>query len=88
MLQHDKDPQKNYFMTRWGRVGTPGQKSIEGPFTINVAINKYETKYREKHLKGEYREIELNYADDEAEDNPNSQTNENENSMNPMSDYQ
>lgn len=38
ILQSDKDPNVNYFLTRWGRVGTPGQKSILGPYTINVAI--------------------------------------------------
>lgn len=38
ILQNDKDPNNNYFLTRWGRVGTPGQKSIVGPYTVNVAI--------------------------------------------------
>jgi poly [ADP-ribose] polymerase len=28
VIQSDKDPNINFFMTRWGRVGTPGQKSI------------------------------------------------------------
>ena len=39
-------------MTRWGRVGTPGQKSIQGPYSVNVAIGEYMAKFREKHLKG------------------------------------
>lgn len=39
-------------MTRWGRVGTPGQKSIIGPFNIKAAIREYDAKLREKNLKG------------------------------------
>lgn len=55
ILQSDKDPNVNFFMTRWGRVGTPGQKSIQGPFSINIAISEYNSKFNEKHKKGEYR---------------------------------
>lgn len=55
IIQSDSDANINYFLTRWGRVGTPGQKSITGPFSVNVAIKEYNTKFHEKHVKGEYR---------------------------------
>jgi poly [ADP-ribose] polymerase len=45
IIQSDKNPNINYFMTRWGRVGTPGQKSIVGPVSINVAITEYNSKF-------------------------------------------
>lgn len=64
ILQSDKNSGINYFMTRWGRVGKAGQKSILGPYTINVAIAEYESKFREKHVNGEYRELEMNYGED------------------------
>lgn len=32
-------------MTRWGRVGTPGQKSIEGPYNVTLAIGLYNSKF-------------------------------------------
>ncbi len=52
IIQSDRDANTNYFMTRWGRVGTPGQKSIIGPINIKAAIREYDIKFREKHLKG------------------------------------
>lgn len=55
IIQSDKNENVNYFMTRWGRVGTNGQKSIQGPLTINVAISEYMSKYHEKHNNGDYR---------------------------------
>jgi len=57
ILQNDKDQNINYLFTRWGRVGTPGQKSALGPYSINVAIREYNSKYHEKHVKGDYREL-------------------------------
>jgi poly [ADP-ribose] polymerase len=45
VIQSDKDQNINYFMTRWGRVGTPGQKSIEGPYNVTLAIGLYNSKY-------------------------------------------
>lgn len=45
VIQSDKDPNSNFFITRWGRVGTPGQKSIEGPFNVAVAVNLYNSKF-------------------------------------------
>lgn len=74
-------------MTRWGRVGKAGQKSILGPYTINVAIAEYESKFREKHVNGEYRELEMNYGEDQQEEP--AQSNQVSNiEKNPLSDYQ
>ncbi len=51
--------------TRWGRVGFAGQSSNVGPWDEMRAIREYESKYREKAMKGDYREIELNYENED-----------------------
>lgn len=66
VLQCDNNSNTCYFFTRWGRVGVPGQTSNMGPYPIQVAIMNFEAKKREKNVKGNYREIELNYGVDEA----------------------
>ena len=65
VLQSDANPNTNYLFTRWGRVGSSGQSSNLGPYPITLAISEYQKKYREKHDKGDYREIELNYGEDD-----------------------
>ena len=67
VLQHDSNPNSCFLFTRWGRVGVPGQKSCLGPWSIDMAILEYNKKHREKSKKGDYREVELNYDDDEEE---------------------
>lgn len=64
ILQSDTNANNCYFFTRWGRVGVPGQNSNIGPMTPMHAIMNYESKYREKSKKGDYTEVEMNYADE------------------------
>ena len=65
ILQSDSNSNNCFFYTRWGRVGVPGQNSCEGPYSIAAAINAFEKKKREKSKKGDYRELDMNYGDDE-----------------------
>jgi poly [ADP-ribose] polymerase 2/3/4 len=55
ILQSDDNPNNNYFFCRWGRVGVTGQISCGGPMTIMAAVLNFNSKYREKHDKGDYR---------------------------------
>lgn len=64
ILQSDSNGGSNYLFTRWGRVGTRGQQSNVGPMPIQRAINLYKQKYHEKHVNGNYRELDMNYGDD------------------------
>lgn len=63
ILQSDTNSNHCYFYTRWGRVGVKGQQSNVGPCPINSAIHLYNAKYHDKHHNGNYREIELSYAE-------------------------
>ncbi len=65
ILQSDTNANNCYFFTRWGRVGVQGQISNVGPNAPTMAINYYQSKLREKTRKGEYREVEMNYDDEE-----------------------
>jgi poly [ADP-ribose] polymerase len=68
-LQSDTNPNNCYFFARWGRVGVRGQISNQGPTLSMHAINSYLNKLHEKTRKGEYREVEMNYdEDDEKKD--------------------
>lgn len=42
---------------RWGRVGSPGQNAMKGPFAKSQAFSDFHSKFYEKTKKGEYREI-------------------------------
>jgi len=53
-----------YFWSRWGRVGVDGQNMRVGPTNLHAAISAYNSKLREKSLKGDYRVVEMNYEDD------------------------
>lgn len=55
ILQNDSNPNCCYLFTRWGRVGVKGQHANAGNMSIEAAIANYSTKYREKHIQGEYR---------------------------------
>lgn len=65
ILQSDTNSNSCYFFTRWGRVGVPGQNSLNGPMTPLFAISSYESKYREKSKKGDYVEVHMNYTEDD-----------------------
>jgi len=41
ILQSDTNSNNCYFFTRWGRVGVPGQNSLNGPMTPMYAISSY-----------------------------------------------
>ena len=55
---------------RWGRVGVPGQTALNGPMPKNNAINAYQSKYRDKAIKGGYKEIEIKYDDEKEQEKP------------------
>jgi poly [ADP-ribose] polymerase len=68
----ESDNNKSCFMfTRWGRVGEKGQTACIGPTAKEHAIREYDRKYHEKHVKGEYRHLSMNYGDP-AETKPQS----------------
>ena len=69
ILQSDSNSNHCYFFTRWGRVGVAGQYSNVGVMQIDSAIIKFNSKLHEKNKKGDYREIDLNYGNDEEEKN-------------------
>ena len=56
-----------FVWNKWGRVGAPGQNCLKGPFPKDQAIRDYNSKYHDKTVKGDYREIEIKYDDGEKE---------------------
>ena len=44
-----------YVWNRWGRVGSPGQNCLKGPFPKDTAIREYNSKHHDKTVKGDYR---------------------------------
>lgn len=46
-----------FVWNRWGRVGVPGQNALKGPMLKDVAIREFNSKYQDKAVKGDYREI-------------------------------
>lgn len=57
-----------YFWSRWGRVGVDGQNMRMGPTSLHGAIASYNSKLRDKSVKGDYRVVEMNYEDDAKDD--------------------
>lgn len=53
---------------RWGRVGVPGQNALKGPMPKDACIREYNHKHHEKTVKGDYREIEIKYDDEEKKE--------------------
>ena len=51
----------------------PGQNSCEGPYSIQSAIQAFDRKKYEKSKKGDYRELDMNYGDDEEDDDKKSE---------------
>lgn len=73
VLQHEANG--NIFVwNRWGRVGVPGQNALKGPMPKDAAIRDYSSKHHEKTVKGDYREIEIKYDDEEEEKKPTKAT--------------
>jgi predicted DNA-binding WGR domain protein len=68
VIQQDNNPNACYFFARWGRVGVKGQTSKIGPTSMNAAIGEYNRKFHEKHNKGDYEEIALNFENDDKDD--------------------
>lgn len=42
---------------RWGRVGVPGMNALKGPYQKPQALSDFNSKYNDKAVKGDYREI-------------------------------
>ena len=55
-----------FVWNRWGRVGVPGQNALKGPFPKDAAVREYTSKHHDKTKKGDYRELEIKYDDEEA----------------------
>lgn len=66
VLVNSSNPNDVCFFTRWGRVGVPGQNAPMMTTSTAMAIGWYRKKKREK-MNGGYRQVEMNYEDDEAE---------------------
>ena len=67
IIQDSRNSENCFFFTRWGRVGVPGQQScIAG--NIATTIRLYNSKYSDKFHKGNYREIQLNYGNEDEEE--------------------
>ncbi|EGR33273.1 hypothetical protein IMG5_057380 [Ichthyophthirius multifiliis] len=64
LLKDKATPSSFYVFNRWGRVGVPGQNCLKGPFSEEQAKNEYETKLREKTIKGDYRVLDMDYGND------------------------
>lgn len=62
LVESDKFPGNIYFFTRWGRVGTPGQKKFD-KVTLDSGIRDFLAKHRDK-IRGGYQEIVIDYSDD------------------------
>ena len=43
-------------------MGSSGQHGLKGPWLKDVCINEYNSKVREKSVKGDYRIIEKDYT--------------------------
>ena len=46
-----------HFYSRWGRVGVVGQDAFKGPYPKIQAISEFNSKYNDKAVKGNYKEI-------------------------------
>ena len=57
-----------FFYSRWGRVGARGQISLSGTISRDLAIREYDKKFYDKHIKGEYRHLSMNYGSDNEDD--------------------
>lgn len=67
IIQDSKNPQHCYFFTRWGRVGAAGQIGCTGAIAMSHAISQYNSKYRDKYHNGNYREVQLNYENEDED---------------------
>jgi poly [ADP-ribose] polymerase len=65
LIQSSANSQQVWFYTRWGRVGVPGQLALDGPYNLPMAVGFYNRKFNEKHNQGNYREVQLNYENEE-----------------------
>lgn len=48
-------------------MGVPGQNALAGPMGKDKAISLFETKLKDKTMKGEYTKIEISYDNEEEE---------------------
>ena len=67
VLVNEKSGQM-FVWNRWGRVGVPGQNCMKGPFPKEQALKDYNSKVHDKTVKGDYKEIEIKYDDDDKKD--------------------
>lgn len=67
VLQATDSPNNYYFWSRWGRVGVEGQNMRMGPMMLQGAIHNYNSKLRDKSVKGDYRVVEMNYEEDDKD---------------------
>eukprot|EP01017_Pseudomicrothorax_dubius_P046066 TRINITY_DN8068_c0_g1_i1.p1 TRINITY_DN8068_c0_g1~~TRINITY_DN8068_c0_g1_i1.p1 ORF type:complete len:690 (+),score=247.15 TRINITY_DN8068_c0_g1_i1:45-2114(+) len=69
VLQSDSNPNLFYVWNRWGRVGAPGSNATHGPYNnAEAAIRQYEDKVYDKTVKGNYRQLEINYDEGPTEE--------------------
>ncbi|CAD8108632.1 unnamed protein product [Paramecium primaurelia] len=61
-LLKKKDKDFFYLYTRWGRIGVEGQSAKQSYLKAESAKKGYESKVRQKSVKGEYRVLERDYS--------------------------
>ncbi|CAD8124386.1 unnamed protein product [Paramecium sonneborni] len=61
-LLKKKEKDFYYLYTRWGRVGVEGQSAQQSFLKVESAKKAYESKVRQKSVKGEYRVLERDYS--------------------------
>ncbi|CAD8206329.1 unnamed protein product [Paramecium octaurelia] len=61
-LLKKKDKDFFYLYTRWGRVGVEGSSAKQSFLKTESAKKAYESKVRQKSVKGEYRVLERDYS--------------------------
>lgn len=66
----ESDTQKGTYWTwnRWGRVGADGQTAKKRFSDPQAAIADYESKYRDKAVKGDYKPIDIKFDDEAPEE--------------------
>lgn len=64
-MESEKEKGVFFLWNRWGRVGVQGQSMKKKCTNAQEAINDYESKFRDKTVKGDYIVVDISYDDDD-----------------------
>lgn len=76
LLETDSAPHSYFTLNRWGRVGTPGQSSLNPMGSLEAALRDYNSKHHDKTVKGNYREVAIDLGDEDKADEDGPQESE------------